>query len=52
VAKGPGSLKAQAKTWSVVKAWVALECSRGLEKDEDSVFHWIKALEKDIHEGP
>jgi hypothetical protein len=52
VAKGLGSLKAQAKNWSVVKAWVALEGSRGVARDEYNTFHWIETLEKDIYTGP
>jgi hypothetical protein len=52
VVEGPGFLGAQAKNWSVVKIWVALEGSRGLARDEDSNFYWIETLENYLHTGP
>jgi hypothetical protein len=52
VVEGPGFLGAQAKNWSVVKIWVALEGSRGLARDEDSNFYWIGTLEIYLYTGP
>jgi hypothetical protein len=43
------SSRAQAKKWSVIKIWVALEGSRGLARDEDSDFYWIETLENYLH---
>jgi hypothetical protein len=53
--KPPGSLKAQAKSWSVVIAGVALERSRDLIEAETDKFYWIETLENylrtDIESG-
>jgi hypothetical protein len=53
--KPPGSLRAQAKSWSVVTAGVALEGSRDLIEAETNKFYWIETLENylrtDIESG-
>jgi hypothetical protein len=55
VVEAPGSLRAQAKSWSVVIAGVALEDSRDLTEAETHGIYWIETLENylrtDIESG-
>jgi hypothetical protein len=55
VVEDPGSLRAQAKGWSVVIAGVALEGSRDLIEAETNGIYWIETLENylrtDIESG-
>jgi hypothetical protein len=48
----PCCLGAQAKSWPVIKIWVALEGSRGLARDKNNSFYWMKTLEKYLYTGP
>jgi hypothetical protein len=47
--EGPEHLRAQAKSWPVIKIWVALEGSTGLARDENSSFYQIEPLESYLH---